>query len=101
MKLLGLFLLLNVEKYMLPCLSKQLFDFDCPGCGLQRGLLFLFQGEFLAAWKMYPALFTLIPLLGFLAADQFFQIKYRNKIILTLLLASVVLILTNFIIKLI
>lgn len=84
---------------MLPCFSKQIFGVDCPGCGLQRSIAFLFQGDFVAAWGMYPALFTIIPLFGFLAADQLYKIKHATKFVNTLMIASVVLILTNYILK--
>ena len=84
---------------MLPCMSKQLLGMDCPGCGLQRAVVFLFQGEFLAAFKMYPAIYSIIFLFGFLALDFFFKIKYANKISIFLMISSVVLILTNFILK--
>lgn len=99
MKLISMPLPLNAEDYMLPCFTKKIFGVDCLGCGLQRALAFLFQGDFLAAWEMYPAIFTIIPLFGLLAADQLFQIKYANKIIITLMIASVGLILTNYILK--
>lgn len=99
MKLISMILSLNAEDYMLPCFTKKIFGFDCLGCGLQRALAFLFKGDFLAAWEMYPAIFTIIPLFGFLAADQLFQIKYANKIIITLMIMSVALILTNYILK--
>ncbi|MEP3209354.1 MAG: DUF2752 domain-containing protein [Maribacter sp.] len=99
MKLFSLLLALNVEDYMLPCFTKKIFGFDCLGCGLQRSVAFLFRGDFLAAWEMYPAIFTIIPLFGMLAVDQLVEIKYANKILITLMIASVVLILTNYILK--
>lgn len=99
MKSISFFLPLNVEDYMLPCFTKKLFGFDCLGCGLQRAVAFLLQGEFLAAWEMYPAIFAIIPLFGVLTANQFFQLKYANKIIIVLMIASVGLILTNYILK--
>ncbi|MBL4604087.1 MAG: DUF2752 domain-containing protein, partial [Flavobacteriaceae bacterium] len=40
---------------MLPCYSKQLFGVDCLGCGLQRSFILLTKGEFIEAFKMYPA----------------------------------------------
>ena len=86
---------------MLPCLSKQVLGFDCPGCGMQRSVALLLQGEFLAAFKMYPAIYTIIGLFSFLAFDYFMKVKYANKISITLMIASVVLILINFIFKLI
>lgn len=99
MKTLYMLLPLHIEDYMLPCFTKKIFGFDCPGCGLQRAVSFLFQGDFIAAWEMYPAIFAIIPLFGVLAADQLFQIKYANKIIITLMIVSVGLILTNYILK--
>lgn len=51
---------MDVEKYMLPCLSKWLFGIDCPGCGLQRSILLLAKGQVSDAFQMYPAVFTTI-----------------------------------------
>ncbi|MGZ9676291.1 DUF2752 domain-containing protein [Flavobacterium sp. GNP001] len=48
----------EIQKFMLPCLSKTLFGIECLGCGFQRSLFLLFQGEFKAAFEMYPAIFT-------------------------------------------
>lgn len=90
---------MHIEDYMLPCFTKKIFGFDCPGCGLQRAVAFLFQGDFSAAWEIYPAIFTIIPLFGVLAANQLFQIKQINKIVITLMITSVALILTNYILK--
>ena len=92
-------LLFFMEGFMLPCLNKKLFGIECPGCGAQRSISLLFQGEFVEAFQIYPATFTIIPLLGLLLADNFFSIKYANKIIITLIVSSVVLILGNYILK--
>lgn len=99
MKMIFTFLLLSIEDYMLPCFTKKIFGFECLGCGLQRAVILLFQGDFAAAWAMYPAIFTIIPLFMFFTASFFFTIKYVNKIIMILALASVGLILTNYILK--
>ncbi len=84
---------------MLPCYSKKLLGFDCPGCGLQRSLAFIFEGDFLAAWEMYPAIFSIIPLIGLYLATLFIEIKHANKIIITLVIISVSLIISNYISK--
>jgi hypothetical protein len=84
---------------MLPCLSKSIWGFECPGCGLQRSVAFLFQGEFAAAWEMWPAIFTIIPLFGFIFTDVFIKIKKINSIIILLSISSVILILGNYILK--
>ncbi|GMN08527.1 DUF2752 domain-containing protein [Croceitalea sp. MTPC5] len=94
------YILLVATDYMLPCFSKQLFGIDCPGCGLQRSIVFLFQGEFLEALKMYPAIYTLLPLLGIVVANKVFGFKRANTSITAFGIASVILILINFIFKL-
>ena len=91
---------LALKDYMLPCLNKQLFGFDCPGCGLQRSVLLLFNGEFTAAFYMYPAIYTLIPLALTVILNKFFLLKYGYQLIIGLSISSVAIILINFIFKL-
>ncbi|WP_394970829.1 DUF2752 domain-containing protein [uncultured Croceitalea sp.] len=93
--------ILAAKDYMLPCLNKQLFGIDCPGCGLQRSVLLLFNGEFVAAFQMYPAIFTLIPLFGTIIINKLFTLKYGSQFIIGLGISSVALIIINFIIKII
>lgn len=93
------FFLVLLEDFMLPCLNKKIFGIECPGCGAQRSISLLFHGEFIEAFQMYPATFTILPLLGFLLVDNFFKIKYSSKIIITLMISSVVLILGNYLLK--
>lgn len=90
---------LVLEDYMLPCLNKQVLGMACPGCGIQRAATLLFQGEFWAAFKMYPAIYPILALFGFLFADAFFKIKYANQISIGLMITSVVFILGNFLIN--
>ncbi len=93
--------MLSPEDYMIPCLNKKLFGFDCLGCGLQRSVSLLFHGEFIAAFKMYPAIYTLIPLFLLIGINIFVKFKNANKIINLLAIASVSIIIISFIIKLI
>ncbi len=92
-------LFLKVEDYMLPCFSKQIFGLDCPGCGIQRSLSLLLQGDFVAAFKMYPAIYSLLLLFGFLLLDNFYKIKFSNTIIISLTSVTVFLILMNYFLK--
>lgn len=92
-------LLFSLKEYMLPCLNKKIFGVECPGCGLQRSVSLLFQGDFIEAFKMYPAIYPIMLLLGFLLADTFFNFKHSNKITIFLMVASVLFILTNYILK--
>ena len=91
----------SLENYMIPCLNKKLLGFECMGCGMQRSVSLIIHGEFMAAFKMYPAIYTLIPLVLFIGLNMFFKFKNAQIIISTLAIASVFIIITSFIIKII
>ena len=91
--------MVSPEEYMLPCLNKKIFGVDCMGCGMQRSLALILDGEFVAAFYMYPAIYTLILLIGFVILNYFKNYKYSSKIIITLAIINLVLILGNFILK--
>lgn len=75
---------------MLPCLSKTLFGIECLGCGFQRALFLLFQGQFLAAFKIYPALYTTLLFLFFFVLHFFNKSKnYKKTLWITAILNSV------------
>ncbi|MBW1656287.1 DUF2752 domain-containing protein [Flavobacterium quisquiliarum] len=72
---------MTIEKYMIPCLFKTFFGFECLGCGFQRSLFLLFQGEFLAAFKMYPAIYSCLLLFAFAAFHYFDKSKKHKKLV--------------------
>ncbi|MCF8714590.1 DUF2752 domain-containing protein [Joostella atrarenae] len=94
-------LLTNIEDYMLPCLNKKLLGIECLGCGMQRSVLLIFKGEFLAAFKMYPAIYPLIAFITFLALSAFINIKYIGKIKAGLAILTISTIIINYLIKII
>ncbi len=89
-------LFMSLDNYMIPCLSKRILGMDCLGCGFQRAGLYLFQGEFLAAFKMYPAIYPIFLLGGFMLFDMFLRIKYAETIKIVLVIFSLVVILLNY-----
>ncbi|WP_223033520.1 MULTISPECIES: DUF2752 domain-containing protein [Hanstruepera] len=91
----------SVEDYMIPCLNKKLFGFECMGCGLQRSVALIFKGEFVEAFFMYPAIYTLIPLFVIIVLNIFFKFKHATRVINILAIVSVAIIVGNYIIKLI
>lgn len=92
-------LLTNLEKYMLPCLNKKLLGIECMGCGLQRSVSLLIQGEFVAAFQMYPAIYPLIFLFVFIGINTFKPSKYRYKAIVVLGILSATTMVAGFIMK--
>jgi len=92
-------LIQGTEDYLLPCINKKIFGIECLGCGIQRATALLFKGEFLAAFKMYPAIYTLIILLGFLILNIFVKFKYDKKIKIALILINIAIIVISYAIK--
>ncbi|WP_189606291.1 DUF2752 domain-containing protein [Salinimicrobium marinum] len=88
-----------MEEFMIPCLNKQIFGIDCPGCGAQRAFMLVFQGEFNAAFKMFPAVYSLIVLISFLIVNLF--VKFKNDWLLKigLIIFNAVIIIAAYIYK--
>lgn len=85
--------------YMLPCLNKQLFGIECLGCGIQRAAVLLFKGEYIAAFKMYPAIYSLIVLALFLLFNLIVKFKYSAPIKIFLIATNVIVIVISYAIK--
>jgi len=62
-----------LQNHLLACPMKQTFGLDCPGCGLQRSIIALMQGDLIGSFKLYPAtipfLFVITFLIVHLKAD--------------------------------
>ncbi|GGG38815.1 hypothetical protein GCM10011532_23270 [Christiangramia forsetii] len=86
---------------MLPCLNKTVLGVECTGCGGQRAALLLFQGEFKEAFVMYPAIYSLVVLFGFLIINLFIKFKYDYNIKIGLIIFNAVIIAGAYIIKMI
>jgi hypothetical protein len=89
----------NLEEYMLPCLNKKLFGFECMGCGLQRSASLILKGEFIEAFYMYPAIYSLILFFSFIILNHFKNFKHSSKIINTLGILTITIIIISFLIK--
>ena len=87
------------EEYLLPCINKKIFGIECLGCGIQRATVLLFRGEFIAAFKMYPAIYTLFLLLAFLIVNLFVKFKYDKTIKLALIIINILIIVVSYGIK--
>ncbi|UGU16965.1 DUF2752 domain-containing protein [Sinomicrobium kalidii] len=90
---------MDAEKYMLPCISKRILGFDCPGCGLQRSMALILEGDFAGAFKMYPAIYPLLFLFLFLFLDMVWKKQNLSRLTSGLAIVSVTFILCNYILK--
>lgn len=92
-------LFLKDDSWMLPCMSKQLFGMDCPGCGIQRSISHLIHGEFIDAFFMYPGIYPLIFLFSFLALDLFKPLKHGEQIKFWLAMFTISTIVLSYVLK--
>lgn len=89
----------GLNDYMLPCLWKKTFNVECMGCGMQRSIALILKGDFISAFFMYPAIYTLIAMFSFLLLHLKFQFKHGHRIILGLFVLNISIIVINFLIK--
>ena len=54
----------QADIFFLPCPFKYLTGVDCPGCGFQRSLLALLQGDLSRSLHLYPATIPLLVTFG-------------------------------------
>ena len=90
---------IELHDYMLPCINKKIFGIDCLGCGLQRSILLILKGDYIEAFYMYPAVYTLIVLLAFVIVNYRKKFKNSKKIITTLVILNSIIIVTSYVIK--
>lgn len=90
---------MNLEKYMIPCPSKYFLGLECFGCGTQRALVLVFEGHFVEAFKMFPAIYTLLIFIFFAGVN--FVDKKRNygSLLIGLGIANSLIMVTAFILK--
>jgi len=91
--------IVTLENYMIPCLSKTLFGFECMGCGFQRSLLLIWRGHFMEAFYMYAAIYPLLILMGYLIFTRFYKFKNYTKGINWLSILSIATIIISYTIK--
>lgn len=84
---------------MLPCLSKKYLGIDCLSCGTQRAFFMILEGDFKAAFAMYPPIYTTILFFVFIFLHFFDKVRNYHKIIISLAVINGILMIGNFIYK--
>ena len=90
---------IETNDFLLPCLNKSLFGIDCLGCGIQRAFVLLLKGEFTDAFKMYPAIYTLVLFAFFLFINLKKKFKNSKKIIISFAIINLLIIVISYGIK--
>ncbi len=84
---------------MLSCFYKEHFGVECPGCGTQRAILLLMEGDVVGSFKMYPPLIFVVITLVFLVIHLIFKIKKGGEILKYLALFTVTFMFFSYIYK--
>ena len=62
--------LLSGIDYLIPCLWKTFFGFECSGCGITLSIIEIIKGNFLIAWEINKITFLVFPLLLFYSLKE-------------------------------
>ena len=90
-----------LEQHMLRCPSKMLMHIDCPGCGLQRGILHLLKGNIRESLQVYPATIPVLLLFIYLLLHLIFRFRNGNRNLIFLYIVCAGIILVHYIYKVI
>ena len=89
-----------LEDHLLSCPWKQV-GLECTGCGLQRSIILILKGEFVAAFAMYPAIYTLFLMFVFMGFHLKFNFEKGAQILKWLFVLNIGIIVIHYILKLI
>ena len=92
-------LLTFLQTHMLPCPSRALLHFDCPGCGMQRSFICLLQGDLKNSLHYHPATIPMLLLIGFLPLHLKYKFSKGGNILVFLQLSVAIITLTFYIYK--
>lgn len=88
-----------INEHLLACPIKQHFRIDCPGCGFQRSVLALFEGDLVRSFTLYPATVPLMVLLLFTMVHLKIDFKHGTFFIKILYIGISLIIIINYIYK--
>lgn len=90
-----------LESLELSCPSRKYLHLECPGCGIQRGIIALLKGQWIQSLGFYPALVPIILLLIITLIHLRFKFSWGNLVIRYGQVIVVILITGNYIYKII
>ncbi|MBI2722741.1 MAG: DUF2752 domain-containing protein [Bacteroidetes bacterium] len=90
-----------LERHLFTCSIKNFTGFDCPGCGMQRAFVALLKGDILSSLNFNPSLLPFLLTLLYVTLHLSFNFKNGARNILWLFGFTVLLMLANFVFKII
>jgi hypothetical protein len=89
-----------LEHHLLECPFRSNFGVSCPGCGFQRSLILLLSGDIWGSIVRFPALLPFLSTWLLLFAHLAFRFRNGAKLIIWTFGTTAVLILLNFLTRL-
>ncbi len=90
-----------LESHQGTCSFREHAGIDCPGCGLQRSILALLQGDVMQSILQFPALLPLTAMFVFLGIHLIFKLKHGAFVLKVFYIANISIIVLHYIYKLI
>jgi len=96
-----LLILGKADSFLIPCPFKYLTHLDCPGCGFQRAIIALMNGDFQKSFTLYPPAipFLISAFLGIAAA--IFKWNINAKFLKACYLSTGIIMIINYCYKII
>lgn len=85
--------------WMLPCPIKAWAGVDCPGCGFQRSLWALVQGDFTESWAHYPPLIPFLLTMVLVVISVRSRWRFRQVALVTAVVVTCLFIVGNYAVK--
>jgi hypothetical protein len=70
-----------LREHLLACPFKYFTGIDCPGCGFQRSVIALIQGDFDKSLQIYPPAIPLLLFFAYGILDRRFKLDTQNEVI--------------------
>lgn len=84
---------------MLTCPSKKFLGVECLGCGAQRAIVLVFEGKFSEAFKMYPAVYTVLLFFLILGISFIDRKRKYSSVLMTLVGINLVIMVVSYVYK--
>lgn len=65
--------------YLIPCLWKTIFGFECFSCGFTTSVVEVFKGNFFLAWEINKLTFFIAPLLIYVFIKDFLNFSIKSN----------------------
>ena len=66
---------------MLPCPLYQITGWQCPFCGVQRGIMALLHGDISTWWYYNPVVWCLVPYFAILVVGEVYRPLQKNRFV--------------------